>query len=309
MKKLIFVLTYKEGPQWCQWYPVANYYNIFPKDCQVIILDNGSQDCMRDWAEQTNNLYHRSDNNLGTTGGYNWFIRVGELLSADRIAVMQADVQILTPKVFDLLFHPQWQPLDFAYFPNMPRNLWNADNTDSDVGQLFSLNPATFLDNDWLCDENYTITHFESIDLWIRMTSEANVAKLRCHNLLEEFSAGAEEDLEFYKIHSITNVIGGEHGRWFKHNYEYFSEKWPQSTSFTPEEAAKHWAEDTKYPEWGSDPWKSPWKGLREFWSPVLLHRRRLRTERNIKVGQLPYPVEWEVNRFYQALESLTPKA
>lgn len=308
MKKLIFVLTYKEGPQWCQWYPVDHYYNIFPKDCQIIILDNGNQDCMREWAEQTNNLYHRSENNLGTTGGYNWFIRVGDLMSADRIAVMQADVQVMTPKVFDLLFHPEWGPLDFAYFPNLPRELWNADNTDSDVGQLFSLNPKTFLDNDWLCDENYTITHFESIDLWVRMNSLANIVKVQCHNLLYEFSSSADEDLKFFKIHSISNS-SGEHGPWFKHNYEYFTEKWPQSQKFTPEEAYRQWCNNPSTLEWGSDPWKDPWKGLRRDWSPVLLHRRRLRTERNIKIGQLPYPVEWEVNRFYQALLSPTPKA
>ena len=56
---------------------LESYSEVMP-EVTKLILDNGNQDCMRDWAEQTNNLYHRSDNNLGTTGGYNWFIRVGE---------------------------------------------------------------------------------------------------------------------------------------------------------------------------------------------------------------------------------------
>ena len=79
MKKIIFILTFSEGDHWVKYYNLDDYQKYFPDDqYQLIILDNGNQNVVKEWASKTNAIYHRSENNLGTTGGYNWFIRVGQ---------------------------------------------------------------------------------------------------------------------------------------------------------------------------------------------------------------------------------------
>ena len=293
MKKIIFILTYREGSHWNQWYTRDNYYKLFPEDCQLIFLDNGNQESIAQWAQEFGAQHHVTENNLGTTGGYNWFIRTGAMLGADRIVVMQADVEVLDRKCFDLLFSPEWTTKDFAYFPNMRRELWRLNGVDSDVGQFFSLNPKYFLDNDWLCDENYTITHFESVDLWIRMNSGRNLNPLTTHNLLYEFST-AEQDSSFYNIHSFSSNAG-EHSPWFVNNFEYFAKKWcSQLVPMTVEEGLELF--NTTGLPWAD----TPWIRSEDMRAGNCLNHRALDVNRNIRVGQVPYPVEHEVNRYYE---------
>lgn len=293
MKKIIFILTYREGSHWNQWYTRDNYYKLFPEDCQLIFLDNGNQESIAQWAKEFGAQHHVTENNLGTTGGYNWFIRTGAMLGVDRIAVMQADVEVLDRRCFDLLFNPAWTASDFAYFPNMSRELWEPNGLDPDIGQFFSLNPQYFLDNDWLCDENYTITHFESIDLWVRMNSRRNYNPLIVHNLLNEFST-PDHDASFYNIHSFSNNAG-EHSPWFIANFEYFAKKWCHQTDLTDLEQGLELFKNAKLP-WAD----SPWVDNINMHAGNCLNRRALDVNRNIRVGQVPYPVEHEVNRYYE---------
>ena len=293
VKKIIFILTYREGNHWNQWYTRENYYNIFPEDCQLIFLDNGNQESIAQWCQEFGAQHHITENNLGTTGGYNWFIRTGAMLGADRIAVMQADVEVLDPKCFELLFNPAWTEQDFVYFPNMPRDMWKPNGVDSDIGQFFSLNPQYFLDNDWLCDENYTITHFESIDLWVRMNSLRNYNTVKTHNLLYEYST-VEQDNSFYRIHSLSNNAG-EHSPWFVNNFEYFAKKWCHEVDTLTLEQGLELFKDSKLP-WSD----TPWVKNDNMHAGNCLNRRALDVHRNIRVGQVPYPVEYEVNRYYE---------
>jgi len=300
MRKIIFVLTYNEGEYWHKHYPCHRYKEFFG-DHQVIFLDNGSQQSIADWCHATGSIHHRSENNLGTTGGYNWFFRVGAMLQQRRIAVMQADVQVFDTRPFDIMLADHWDKNDFCYWPNQPRKNWFDGYIDPDVGQFFSIDPIHFLNNGWLCDENYTVTHFESMDLWIRITSEMNSNPAKINNLLYTYftdpnlSEEQQEKLDqsVYRYFSFTN-FQGQHNPWFLKNFDYFQKKWCHNRSpISPKQGYELFRKHGL--NWSSTPWLN-WdqKGC-----ATKLNTWRLETERNTVVGQLPYPVEYEVNRFY----------
>ena len=306
MRKIIFILTYNEGKEWCNFYKAENYKRDFPDNYLLIFLDNGNQSSIKDWCKKTNSIHFVSENNIGTTGGYNWFIKVGALLKASRIAVMQADVQVHNPMCFSLLFRNEiedsdWDYKDFIYWPNAQRNRWNADGLDSDAGQFFSLDPTFFIHNDYLCDENFTVTHFESTDLFLRMTAKINDEPARPINLLKFFpdkDVNREELTDYtdqlYSIRSFTNHEG-LHNKWFEYNYDYFRKKWMRNLPIPLEYGWKMWGINTSL--WLGPPWAS--SKNKEKFSQSMWHRRGLDVHRNLQVDQLPYPVEWEVNRFY----------
>jgi nucleoside-diphosphate-sugar epimerase/2-polyprenyl-3-methyl-5-hydroxy-6-metoxy-1,4-benzoquinol methylase len=304
MKKIIFILTYSEGDRWAHHYNAETYQKYFPsEEYQLIILDNGKQDIVKQWAAKHNAIYHRSENNIGTTGGYNWFFRVGQLLNAPRIAVMQADVFVHDPIAITYLFNKQdgskWNKEDFVYWPNQGRSAWSSEGLDGDVGQFFSVDPQFYIDNDYLCDENYTVTHFESIDLWIRMTRRDNRFPAKPNNLLYMYFPNEDlnEDKEcgIYSYHSFSNS-SGEHNEWFTYNWDYFKKKWVKP-SFDIDAAAAYKMLTHGYNFWSNSPWITT-AGI-ENWKQLYLHRQPLIPQRNINVGQVPYPVEYEVNKFY----------
>lgn len=308
MKKPIFILTYNEGKEWCDFYDYRQYHHFFnDKDYQLIFLDNGNQESIKEWCERTNSIHFVSENNIGTTGGYNWFIRVGDLLKAPRIAVMQADVQVYDPICFELLFrHPLrdiWNNNDFVYYPNQPRSSWDKFFKDGDVGQFFSLDPTFFIQNDYLCDENYTVTHFESTDLFIRMLSHHNLNRVIINNLFRYFPNKEanmsykehDESKHLMSIQSYTNREG-LHNQWLEYNYDYFRKKWMRNLPIPMDVGIKMWK--TRASLWIGPPWED--NNNKKEYEKLLLHRRPLNVHRNINVGQLPYPVEWEVNRFYK---------
>lgn len=295
MNKIIFVLTYAEGDLF-----IRNYRKEFyPDDARIIILDNGRQDRVREWAESNNIIYFRSENNLGTTGGYNWFIRVGSLLGASRAVVMQADVELLRPETMQLLLADHWQQHDFVYFPNMARHCWAANGEDSDIGQLFSINPKFWLNAGWLCDENFTVTHFESIDLFVRITSKRNVLPAKLNNLLYLYSKDSNEDQSFYKIYSVSSGLG-EHNPWFVRNFNYWKQKWGYHLPDMTIEQGWDLFRNNQL-DWANNPWIQ----TENFHAAINLHRWALDPHRNISAGQVPYPVEHEVNRFYQLISSV----
>jgi nucleoside-diphosphate-sugar epimerase len=308
MKKIIFILTYSEGDRWVNYYG-TDYQKYFPTDeYQLIFLDNGNQDIVKNWAEKNNAIYHRSENNLGTTGGYNWFFRVGHLLKAPRIAVMQADVFVRDPLAITYLFNKKdgsdWNKSDFVYWPNTGKSTWSSDNLCGDVGQFFSVDPTFYIENDYLCDENYTITHFESIDLWIRMTAIDNKFRATPNNLLYLYYP--EEDLihnecGVYSYHSFSNR-SGEHNEWFEYNWEYFKSKWAKP-GFNVDAATAYIMFTHGFNFWQAPPWT---KFSNHEFNQLYIHRKPLDPQRNINVGQVPYPVEYEVNRYYNNFVKVT---
>lgn len=308
MKKVIFVLTYNEGQEWVNNYPIEKYSEYFDDpEYKIIFLDNGNQDVIKNWAEKTNSIYFASENNIGTTGGYNWFIRIGELLESPRIAIMQADVQVFNPVCFRYLFErpdgTPWSHDEFIYWPNNLRHCWReSDNHDPDCGQFFSLNPRFFIDNDYLCDENFTVTHFEATDLFIRMTHRNNYQPAKPFNLLTLYPnvdvhrhwLTGDINNGLYKINSYTNQQG-LHDRWFEYNWNYFKKKWANDIDIKPNIAFQLFLKGKAM--WITSPWMN--EDEKKSYQGIFLHKRGLITKRNTDVGQMPYPVEYEVNRFY----------
>ena len=304
-KKIIFVLTYSEADHWVNFYTPEVAEKCFPNDeYQLIILDNGDQQIMQEWALQNKAIYHKSKNNIGTTGGYNYFFRVGQLLKSPRIAVMQADVFVHDPLAIRWLFRQKtgdhWEREDFVYYPNKGKSTWTKEGDSCDVGQFFSVDPSFFVENNYLCDENYTITHFESVDLWCRMTRQDNRFPAKTHNLLykyykdEDLINGACENV--YTYHSFSNTAG-EHDRWFYNNWDYYKKKWLKSSMHDIDSKVGAQMFKHGFMVWNSMPWvTSP---NLEAYGPSLIHHMPLDPQRNVDVGQVPYPVEYEVNAFY----------
>jgi hypothetical protein len=313
MKRIVFVLSYQEGAQWAAQYPPERINEFFPQDLYtIIVLDNGGQFDMQQWCESTGNIWFPTENNLGTTGGYNWFIRAGAMLDCPRIAVLQADVVFRDSDVIDRLFVDEnnnaWDRSYFAYYPNANRHHWTEEGHVPDVGQFFSLNPQFFLENDYLCDENYTVTHFESIDLWVRMVNtEHNTSPAIPVNLIEKYYTNPElttheqvqEDRLIYNFYHYS-AGAGQHNLWYVYNFEYYQRKWRYNRK---QLSGKIAAEMYKNGTMTGTMFHNPWGTVNDDgrYLPVQFHRRPLDVQRNINVGQLPYPVEHEVNRFYQA--------
>ena len=310
MKRIVFVLSYQEGHHWVAQYPVDSINEFFPQDrYTVVVLDNGNQPCMQEWCQATGNVWVPTENNLGTTGGYNWFIKVGAMLGCERIAVLQADVVFRDSGVLDKLFVGQdnWDRTHFAYYPNVDRTGWSEDKHVPDVGQFFSLNPRFFLEYNYLCDENYTVTHFESTDLWVRMTNkDANPNPAIPINLAQCFytdpSLTVEQlvkaDQEVYYFRHCSSGIN-EHDPWYTYNFEYFQKKWRYNQTQYSSDIALDMLKQGLQPatEFGN-----PW-GQTDSLGNYLFsqyHKCALDVQRNIAIGQMPYPVEHEVNRFYQ---------
>jgi hypothetical protein len=302
MKKLLFILTYSEGQQFVTYYKPEVYNKYFKNDVQIVVLDNGNQGVVREWSSRVGALYFATENNLGTTGGYNFFIRLGEMFNATRIAVMQADVLIHDSITIDLLFNKQdgseWSKNDFVYWPQLSSSAWH-NGIDPDVGQFFSLDPIYFLENDFLCDENYTVTHFESIDLYMRITDKNSPHTAKINNLMYMYYPGMSPNrIPTENTNGLLYTIcgfsdnAGELDKWFLYNFNYFKDKWSPTTDISAEDAFELFKQGHNF--WGIRPWDS------ENWHILHLNKRYLKTQRNTDIGQLPYPVEWEINRFYK---------
>jgi len=304
-KNIIFVLTYSEAEHWANYYTKKVATECFPaSDTQVIILDNGDQQIMREWAKNNNAIYYKSKNNIGTTGGYNFFIKLGHILKAKRIAVMQADVFVHDHLAIKYLFRKRdgdsWEKDDFVYFPNRGKTSWTEDGDSSDVGQFFSVNPTFFLMNNYLCDENYSVTHFESVDLWCRMTRSDNPNPAKTHNLLrlywEDQDLIDDNTCDVYSYHSFSNT-SGEHDRWFDYNWDYYKKKWLKLEMQDIDSAVGRKMFKHGFMLWNNMPWVG--KPSDQRFGPMMVHHMPLEPYKNIEIGQVPYPVEFEINAFY----------
>jgi hypothetical protein len=98
-----------------------------------------------------------------------------------------------------------------------------------------------------------------------------------------------------YKIHSYTN-IQGLHNKWFEYNWNYFKKKWANDIDIKPKIAHQLFLKGRAI--WLGLPWCND-ERKRKYFQGVFLHKKGLITKRNTDIGQLPYPVEYEVNRFY----------
>ena len=76
---------------------------------------------------------------------------------------------------------------------------------------------------------------------------------------------------------------------------EYFAKKWCHEVDTLTLEQGLELFKDSKLP-WSD----TPWVKNDNMHAGNCLNRRALDVHRNIRVGQVPYPVEYEVNRYYE---------
>lgn len=293
-KNIIFLLTYCEADEWIKFTPPSKFKEKF-SNYRFIVLDNGDQPVMEQWCKDTDSIYYSAEQNIGSSGGYNWIFRVASLLKCKRAGLLQADVEILdVEKVLDVLFDSKWQDNEIPFWPQVDRSEWDLHDPGQvyNLGQIFSFNADYILSNDFLVDENYVVTHFDDADLARRMRDGGmelhnqmlnldldclHSHKIDYHNTHGDGVSHVADG--HYVIHHISSSRSGNHEDWLKYNQEYHNEKW--------------------FKEVGVVAWDRP------FGNNNDLNYRKPHSKRWTDLHYLPYPVEHEVNRFYSLFPQL----
>ena len=282
-KNIIFLLTYCEADEWVKFAPPSKFIEQFSK-YKFIVLDNGDQPVMEQWCKDTDSIYYGAEQNIGSSGGYNWIFRVASLLKCKRAGLLQADVEILdVEKVLDVLFDNKWQDNEIPFWPQVPKAEWDIYDPGQvyNLGQIFSFNPDYILSNDFLVDENYVVTHFDDADLARRMRDGG----MKLHNQMLNLDVDIESKAtthtapNYYTIHHISSSNSGNHEDWLKYNEDYHNEKWFKEVDVVA--------------------WDRP------FGNDNDLNYRKPHSKRWTDLHYLPYPVEHEVNRFYNQYPEL----
>lgn len=281
-KNVIFLLTYCEADEWIKFTPPSKFKENF-SNYKFIVLDNGNQPVMEQWCKDTDSIYYSAEQNIGSSGGYNWIFRVASLLKCKRAGLLQADVEVLdVEKVLDVLFDSKWQDNEIPFWPQVPKADWDLYDPGQvyNLGQIFSFNPDYILEHDFLVDENYVVTHFDDADLARRMRDGG----MRLYNQMLDLDVDVKPEAtthtapDYYTIHHISSSNSGNHKDWLEYNQEYHTKKWFR---------------DPKYA------WETP------FGDNNYLNRTKPHSERWTNLNYLPYPVEHEVNRFYSLFPQL----
>lgn len=289
IKNTIFILTYCEG----DFFTNSAWSSVDHSEYNFIVLDNGKQNDVKEYCEQNDWEYYASEFNIGSTGGYNWIFRAASMLNLNRAALVQADVEINSMETVDLLFSknipddlvnensilmwPQTGPENWYELSDRQKDsiYWQMiEGCPINLGQIFSFNPNYLIYNNLLNDENYVVTHFDDIDLRERMTlNSLRVCNLAwCLNMSDKWIKNNDGDMTgyvdgLYKIHHISSSKEN-HQNWYDYNLKYYEEKMASNT------------EGLKTNKW-------PQAALR--WT---------------ELGYPPFPVEYELNRWWSLRES-----
>jgi len=289
-KNTIFILTYCEG----DFFTTQAWANVDHSDYNFVVLDNGNQQNVKDFCEQNNWEYYASEYNIGSSGGYNWIIRAASMLKLKRAALVQADVEIQDIATINMLFNPHIERCDDTSVLMWPqtdptgwltelmaeteRDFTYGEGTPVNLGQIFSFNPDHMIYNHLLNDENFVVTHFDDVDLKYRIiNSDTRLLNMAWYHKMEDrwiadevgpnITNGSVDGM--YKIHHISVETNGNHQDWYEYNIAYYEGKLLN----TPE----------------------GYKRLNK-WSQASL--------RWTEIGYPPFPVEYELNRWWSQRES-----
>ena len=278
-KKVVFLLTYCEANDWVKFNP-PEVFNDKYKEYSFIVLDNGKQTAMKEWCDNTQSFYYESEYNIGSSGGYNWIFRVASLLNLDRAILLQADVEVLNIEVLDSLLIDNLENNYIPFWPQQPREQWDKYDIGQvyNLGQIFSFCPNYILEHRLLNDENYVVTHFDDADLARRMRDSGaklynkllDYPEIDCVQIGNEPEHIAEG---LYKIHHISSWNSDNHIIWEEYNQPYHNLKWFRDPDYA---------------------WERP------FSDDGDLNKMLPFSHRWTELGYPPYPVEYEVNRFYK---------
>lgn len=168
MKRHIFLLTYNEADMFVDYY-TSEFVQEHFQDYHFVILDNGKQKVMRDWAIKNNFTYYASEYNIGSSGGYNWMFKVARLMKLHNAVIMQADVQLSNSYPLDITFNltEEFGEHAFIIWPQiMDHNTGKpyANCILPNLGNFVGFNPVVMRQKDCYFDENYVVTHFDDLE-------------------------------------------------------------------------------------------------------------------------------------------------
>lgn len=290
MKRYVFVLTYNESKMWLHNYPKEVVDQQFKSnDIHFIVLDNGSQEPMRQWCEEHGFTYYASEYNIGSSGGYNWIFKVALGMGLDTAMLMQADVEInnAEPLIITDNLTRAFGEESFFIWPQHLYNFWlPADQQEPwlehrlhNLGNLVGFNPKALAQWDCYFDENYVVTHFDDVEFLLYLDNTAKMTYKNVPALLNHRDHFYSTDTGYpvpvensfnirgpnyhLKVHHSSMKIDQErgvinsHGPWYEYNLPVYNE-------FL--------------------------KSGRSAYNP----------QRWVDRGYLPYPVHYEVARFFE---------
>lgn len=294
-KNTIFILTYCEG----DFFTTQAWANVDHSNYNFIVLDNGNQQIVKDFCAQNNWEYYAAEYNIGSSGGYNWIFRAASMLQLKRAALVQSDVEIQDITTIDMLFNHHIEKCDHTSILMWPqtgpknwlteemastmRDFEYGEGSPVNLGQIFSFNPDHMIYNNLLVDENFVVTHFDDIDLKYRIiNSDTRLLNLAWyHDMGDRWIPDGTQpevtngDLDgMYKIHHISVITNMNHDEWHDYNVGYYESKELHTI-------------DTLQARFLNQINKWPQASLR--WT---------------KLGYPPFPVEYELNRWWSQRES-----
>lgn len=294
-KNTIFILTYCEG----DFFTTKAWANVDHSNYNFVVLDNGNQQNVKDFCERENWEYYATEYNIGSSGGYNWIIKAASMLKLKRAALVQSDVEIQNMATINMLFNtnvdrcddtsilmwPQTGPKNWLteLMASTERDFVYGEGSPVNLGQIFSFNPDHMIFNNLLVDENFVVTHFDDIDLKFRIiNSNTRLLNLAWyHNMHDRWIPdGPQPDVTqgdidgMYKIHHISVNTNENHQNWYDYNVEYYEAKGLHRIDYTD-------------PDYQNKINKWPQASLR--WTAL---------------GYPPFPVEYELNRWWSQRES-----
>jgi len=308
----VFLLTYNEQYLWCDMYHDDFVNKEFkPNNINFVVLDNGNQPKMREWCEKHNYIYYASEYNIGSAGGYNWIFKVAFGMGLSDAVLMQADVECSNALPL-LITHQQTKLLGDTHFVCWPQTLrtpWDFNlempyvGSENEIwsvlynlGNVVGFNPKRMYDENCYFDDNFVVTHYDDIEF-------VNY----CHNCTS------------MQILNVARLLGlkqgyNEYHRSFINSFLVESPKFAmciRHASMTIERQQKKiinshgiWETFNK-PYYDMIEQKFNQKNIEFGYNRSHYQRMPYDPNRWIQHGYLPYPTEFEIDRFFNQFPHL----
>jgi hypothetical protein len=280
------MLTYNEQDLWIKHYPKDFVDSqIKPHNFHFIVLDNGNQPLMKQWCEENNFTYYASEYNIGSSGGYNWAFKVAYSMNLDTALFMQADVEINNAEPLLLTYNltKEDKGKNFFIWPQTMWGYWEENPVPwvgkrlHNLGNLVGFNSLAQFEHQCYFDENYVVTHFDDLEFiwWLETTNK----KMCIKNVPEILN---HSDHSYEKGHGSTFIINGS-------NYIF---KVHHASQTIHEQLTGEFQFHNKWLEFNQ-----PY--YREAVKPDCVIRLPYDPSRWTRFGYPPYPVLYEINRFF----------
>ena len=289
------MLTYNEQDLWIKNYPKELIDKHFkPHDFHFIVLDNGNQPKMKEWCKEHEFTYYASEYNIGSSGGYNWAFKVAYSMNLDTAIFMQADVEVnnIEPilltynltKAFGDKYFFIWPQQLFSFWDDKSSKPWIGENLHN-LGNLVGFNSLAQFTHKCYFDENFVVTHFDDLEFlyWLEKSNKQMLFK-NVPELLNHSNHYYENDLGVGDIFTIEGP-----------NYVF---------------KVHHASEGIEESRTGVHQFHTRWLDFNKpYYKEIITrhgsNRKPYDPTRWTRFGFPPYPVLYEINRFFSQYPNL----